>query len=58
MVGGSVHPCPFREADIGSALYAGGMAWVYSIVSIPLSLTLAVVYNIWRVTRHRTGRNP
>jgi hypothetical protein len=55
---GSVHPCLFREADIGGALYAGRMAWVYSIVTIPLSLTLAVVYNIWRLTRHKSGPTP
>jgi hypothetical protein len=51
---GSVHPCSFRDADIGGALYAGGMAWVYSMVTIPLSLTLAVVYNIWRLTRYKS----
>ena len=55
---GSVHPCAFRGTDIGGELYAGGMAWVYSMVTVPLSLTLAVVYNIWRLTRHKSGPTP
>lgn len=46
-----VHPCLHGGANIGHALYAWGMAWVYLIVTVPLSMTLLVVYNIFRRRR-------
>jgi hypothetical protein len=48
---GSVHPCLFRGDDIGPALYVLGMAWVFILVTLPLSLTLAFVYNIFNRRR-------
>jgi hypothetical protein len=47
----TIHPCAFQGADIGRELYAGGMAWMASIVTVPLALTLIVVYNIFRRAR-------
>jgi hypothetical protein len=44
---GSVHRCLFKGEDIGHTLYVMGMAWVYMLVTLPLSLTLGVVYNIF-----------
>lgn len=51
---GAVHPCLFRGEDIGPALYVLGMAWVFILVTLPLSLTLAFVYNIF----NRRSRTP
>jgi len=47
----TIHACAFQGADIGHELYAGGMAWMASIVTVPLALTLIVVYNIIRRAR-------
>jgi hypothetical protein len=52
---GSVHRCLFRGEDIGHTLYVLGMAWVYLLVTLPLSLTLAVVYNIFNRRRRKAA---
>jgi len=47
----AIHPCAYQGSDIGRELYTGGMAWMASIVTVPLALTLIVVYNIIRRAR-------
>jgi hypothetical protein len=46
-----IHPCLSGGGDIGRSLHAWGMAWVFLIVTVPLSLTAAAVYNIVRPSR-------
>ncbi len=50
-LGDAVHPCLLDGEDIGRRLHALGMAWAAILFTLPLSLTIAVVYNIFNRQR-------